>query len=81
MMSNAKKFVSSEDGDGFKELVKKHYSGFVHVPVRELTPPSFYNDAKKAFEKLRDANYYHVRSIKSSQVLIYPDTETFVFKV
>lgn len=67
--SDAKKFVSSEDGEEFKELVKKHYKGFVHVPATELKPPTFYNDAKKAFDRLRDANYYHVRSIKSSQVL------------
>ena len=69
-----KNFVSSEDGEEFKELVKKHYKGFVHVPARELTPPSFYNDGKKVFERLRDANYYHVRSIKSSLKCIFNHT-------
>ncbi|CAJ1967500.1 unnamed protein product [Cylindrotheca closterium] len=58
-LSTVKKFVSSEDGEEFKELVKKHYKGFVHVPSRELAPPCFYTDAKRAFETLRQKNYYH----------------------
>ena len=64
--SNERKFVSSEDGEEFEALVRSHYKGFVHVPARELKPSSMYNDAKKAFEMLRDANYYHVRSFNLS---------------
>jgi len=77
--NNKKKFVSSEDPD-FSAVVKKHYNGFVHVPARELTPSNFYSDAKAAFERLRDSNFYHVRSLERSCHTIHFDTEPFLVR-
>eukprot|EP00980_Cylindrotheca_fusiformis_P028044 scaffold22577_cov122-Cylindrotheca_fusiformis.AAC.23 len=60
-----KGFLTSGDGEAFENLLRNHYQGFVHVPVDKLVPSNFYAQAKQAFERLRDANYYHVRDIIS----------------
>ena len=58
LLLQKKKFLSSEDGECFQRHLENYYKGFVHVPVDRLTPFNFHEQAKKAFERLRDAQYY-----------------------
>jgi hypothetical protein len=57
-MLGQKLFLTSGDGDLYKSLLAKHYAGFIHLPVAKLSPSNFHKQAKIAFERLRDANYY-----------------------
>jgi hypothetical protein len=60
-----KKFLTSQDGKSFDQMIKDHYQGFVHVPADQLSPTNFHNLAKSALERLRDANYYQVSRLNS----------------
>jgi hypothetical protein len=60
--STGKNFLTSDEGEAFETLLRDHYKGFEHIPADKLIPSDFHQHAKKAFERLRDANYYHVRN-------------------
>jgi mRNA N6-methyladenine demethylase len=61
LLSSGRKFLTSQDG-GFVKYVNDHYPGFVHLPVdqyeRRWNQPDFHSFARRALERLRDANYY-----------------------